>query len=333
MGGKFAPEQRAAADLGDVDVDPWGAPEEADQPLATQTPAGATLPEEYISTDDVVQLMVDAGHAPDDIGDVLASRLDQGLGPAAVTASNGAKVAAFDRDDVPLISGQLDRKWGTDTVREGGRSPWGAVQQAERLAPGIHQVSTAGHGGIKLSPQRNRKVDPSLRSADGWYEEDCDWAIPAITFPDEPAFRRITERMADPGNQYRDRSAIADGITHAERLIREYYPDEYEKLTGRPILPGQSSTRDQRMFDADHKDDHIGVSASRADSSAHSVPQDGRQYVIVHTRIGGRGAPAGGINGVFLVPQDEYSQRERWGFVIDPARHIDITNEMDPATR
>jgi hypothetical protein len=62
-------------------------------------------------------------------------------------------------------------------------TPWGASQGATVYAEGVTAHSTAGHGGFKLSAERNRKVHPMLRANGGWYEEDAAWAIVAITFP------------------------------------------------------------------------------------------------------------------------------------------------------
>jgi hypothetical protein len=67
-------------------------------------------------------------------------------------------------------------------------SPWGAVQTATELAPGITSVTTASHGGIKLSAARYAKMPKAFKStpysSGGWYEEDCDWAMVAVTFPE-----------------------------------------------------------------------------------------------------------------------------------------------------
>lgn len=67
-------------------------------------------------------------------------------------------------------------------------SPWGAVQHITQLAEGIVMVSTASHGGIKLSAERYAAMPAAFRetgySKGGWYEEDCDWALVAVTFPD-----------------------------------------------------------------------------------------------------------------------------------------------------
>lgn len=67
-------------------------------------------------------------------------------------------------------------------------TPWDAAQACDRVAEGIHFISTAGHGGYHLSPQRRREMPASIQAITspysptqaGWYEEDCDWAIPVI---------------------------------------------------------------------------------------------------------------------------------------------------------
>ncbi len=49
-------------------------------------------------------------------------------------------------------------------------SPWGVIQDKRELAPGIWQVSTASHGGIKLSRERNAAMPDYMRNEGGWYE-------------------------------------------------------------------------------------------------------------------------------------------------------------------
>jgi hypothetical protein len=61
-------------------------------------------------------------------------------------------------------------------------TPWGPAQQSCRYGEGISCHSTAGHGGFHLDDLRNAAVHPLLRNANGWYEEDCDWAKVAFTF-------------------------------------------------------------------------------------------------------------------------------------------------------
>ena len=69
------------------------------------------------------------------------------------------------------------------------RTPWGAPHYSRELAPGIVLYGTAGHGGIHLDRTRRRAMPAALRAiptyAGGpWYEEDCDWALVALAFPD-----------------------------------------------------------------------------------------------------------------------------------------------------
>lgn len=71
------------------------------------------------------------------------------------------------------------------------QTPWGTADVVELIAPGIEWVCTASHGGYRLSPDRNRQVPTAFRALSfaergqqGWYEEDSDWCMVALTFPD-----------------------------------------------------------------------------------------------------------------------------------------------------
>ena len=78
----------------------------------------------------------------------------------------------------------------------GGSSPWGAIQHATELAPGIISVVTASHGGIWLSDDR---LDQFARIASPyktwlepivggrWFEVDLDALLPLVMFHNEIA--------------------------------------------------------------------------------------------------------------------------------------------------
>lgn len=107
-------------------------------------------------------------------------------------------------------------EWGdVSAVKPNGRSPWGEIQYADHIAPGIASVGTAGHGGIKLSPERNRHVPAGVRRASGWYEEDCEQHAVCYTFPEEMAGLM--------GDAERTRSAAVQGL-------RDWYPQECADL-------------------------------------------------------------------------------------------------------
>ncbi len=71
-------------------------------------------------------------------------------------------------------------------------SIWGQVQDAEEIAPGWWNVSTAGHGGMILSAARVADISPDIlartfreQGEHGIFEEDCDWCVPVLTWPEE----------------------------------------------------------------------------------------------------------------------------------------------------
>lgn len=169
-------------------------------------------------------------------------------------------------------------------------TPWGTSQGAIVYAEGIECHSTAGHGGFRLSAERNRKVDPVLRVAGGFYEEDEAWAIVAITFPHLfTSFERCC----------------------AERAMKDSWPDAWEAITGTILTPGESHQKDRRAFEAEHADDWVVISAISSEQQPGFVE-------CVAARGGHRGA--GTEEWRFLVPSDEYTMG-RFGFVIDPDRH------------
>lgn len=69
-------------------------------------------------------------------------------------------------------------------TRMSASTPWGGSQMAVIYAEGVIAHSTAGHGGFHLSADRNAKIHPLLRKGTPWYEEDCEWAIVAFSFPE-----------------------------------------------------------------------------------------------------------------------------------------------------
>lgn len=95
-------------------------------------------------------------------------------------------------------------------------TPWGRAQMVKHIAPGIVQVSTASHGGIQLSTERQGEVDKRFptfipHAGGRWYEEDQDIAIVILTFPG------IFDDIALRG-------AIRT-VNHAVKLERTYHPE------------------------------------------------------------------------------------------------------------
>lgn len=171
-------------------------------------------------------------------------------------------------------------------------SPYGAIQTARQIAPGLWSVSTASHGGIQVSRQREAAMPGHLRLSRSWYEEDCEWALVALAFPNDfsPA-------------------QVADAIL----TVCNAYPEAYETHVGVALVAGQSRARDQAVFQAAHVGDYVVRSAFG--DWAPWVPK-GSVGVYAYKEATNQG-------GWFIVPAEEY-RLDRTGFVVDVGRHLSV---------
>lgn len=176
-------------------------------------------------------------------------------------------------------------------------TPWGTAQHSRIYGDGVISHSTAGHGGFHLDIVRNALVDQAWRNADGWYEEDSEWAKVAATFP--AMFTSFERKCAD------------ETLRHAE-------PDAYEAIHNVNLAPGQSRAKDERQFRIDHAADWIVISAINSSHNPGLVE-------CVATLGGDRGSQA---ERRYLVPSSEY-EIGPFGFVIDPLRHAAYDGPSD----
>ncbi len=103
------------------------------------------------------------------------------------------------------------------------------------------------------------------------------------------------------------------------KFLKNWFPDEYEQVTGKKIGPGESLMRDARMFKAQHEKDWV------VDSAVISSTQP-TMVECTATRGGARSTcGAKQEEKSFLVPKSEYDQRARFGFIIDTERHREFT--------
>ncbi len=116
-------------------------------------------------------------------------------------------------------------------------TPWGLSQQQKTIAEGIVQIFTASHGGIHLSEERNSIVPSYMRRENGWYEEDCDWAIPALVFDSEFNKYAIRNRL-NPREHHR----------HAMETLKNWEPDSYECYFNVKLKPGESYIRAHPLY-------------------------------------------------------------------------------------
>lgn len=188
------------------------------------------------------------------------------------------------------------------------RSPWGMVQSATWVIPGHWlEVSTTSHGGVKLSREWNCMIPEYARVPGGWYEEDCEAAIPRVFLHGLLQARGL---------------ASEDDYLMAKVNLRNWHPDEYERCFGEVIPPGQSRVKDEREFYRKHKEDLLVLTVD---------PTPGGQYegmLVATATVGGERQAWGGPpvqERHFLVSEIEYAGRRKgFPFVIDPTRHKEV---------
>jgi hypothetical protein len=111
---------------------------------------------------------------------------------------------------------------------------------SRQFADGIVLHSTASHGGFHLAENANAIVHALYRNDTEFYEEDCEWAKVVHAFPH--LFTTYERRLAD-------------------RTLRDYFPDAYERVTGAILNGGQSHMRDRQEFESVHRNDWVVIAA------------------------------------------------------------------------
>jgi hypothetical protein len=169
------------------------------------------------------------------------------------------------------------------------QTPWGKSQYSRKIATGIMFYGTAGHGGLHISEKKNQCIPDYMRNENGWYEEDCESAIPMIVFTVFDNNQKII----------------------AEKTLKNYFPKMYEKFFNTIIPAGESYAKDELLWWEEHKNEYIAVSVSPVSEID----------VIVTACIGGRNPESYNYCGQlerFIVPKQDYNNHH---FVIDTTKY------------
>lgn len=177
-------------------------------------------------------------------------------------------------------------------MKQPKRSPWGPVDHFREFAPGMANVGTPGHGGIKLDRARNAKMPEAVRRPGGWYEEDCEWSLVALVFPEA-----FSEKERE----------------HASSTAKNYFPEEYTAVTGKSVAVEESYLLRKRAFEAETRTKFVTRSA--CGDWADWVPK-GMVGVIARRA-------SDDAERTYLVPANEYQDRNGNPFVVDELRHAE----------
>ena len=152
----------------------------------------------------------------------------------------------------------LDLDESCDTHQEDAPkgSPWGHIQTRHHIQNDCYWVSTASHGGIKLSRRINAKMPEGMRRPGGWYEEDCEWCLPVLEF------RWLAEILAD--KVFKGDGGVDALLESADNTMQNWFPHEYAgKYLGGvvEVLRGKSYKYDKECFEAENAQNWVVIAA------------------------------------------------------------------------
>ena len=168
-------------------------------------------------------------------------------------------------------------------------SNWDAIEEAEEVLPGIWSVSTASHGGLILSGERQEAMPEALRIEGGSYEEDVNWSHVVLAFEDE--FRAHSNYPAAYVDLARD-------------CVRSWHPDAFTAYTGEAVTEEESHVlKRRRAYQAcigelcvtaawgswaewvpEGKTGVVGSVIQSVDHLGHATYEAARQYALVDAR-------------------------------------------------
>jgi len=178
---------------------------------------------------------------------------------------------------------------------QGPSSPWGRVQFSKTYGRGVTMVSTAGHGGFRVSQGLvEKKFLPEVQAAaikrSGYYffEEDCDYALVMLSLP----------WMFVPAEL---EAARASG--------KDWNPELFKLITGEDVSLEESCVLRRRAFETETHNRFVGVSASG--SWKEGVPEG--MVEVIGRRV------SDGAEKTILVSADTYKARGKLGYVFPEA--------------
>lgn len=181
-------------------------------------------------------------------------------------------------------------------------TPWGMSDGQTTLAPGIISYSTPSHGGIHVDDELNKKIPECMRAADGWYEEDCEWAKVAFAFP---------------------KTFKPEHVQAAINTLKNWLPHEYMTFTGEILKPEESSTLREEIWKEAHKD-HLQCVSASGSFGDNNVPKGMVGVVVCKGGHDKFGHYAGKLR-YFLVPEKEYIS---WFVIEDEKKYEEVNSDF-----
>lgn len=139
-------------------------------------------------------------------------------------------VYVFDSlDPVRNIAYEVNRASNGNKHASKGQA-WGAIQRTDHVGGGLKFVSCSGHGGFLISDARNAGIPEQFRREDGMYEEDCDFMIIGLVYPENVSdlLNKWNPEVEDKYTPEKVRSMAAKSVanwhtTASRELIQDFY--------------------------------------------------------------------------------------------------------------
>jgi len=190
----------------------------------------------------------------------------------------------------------VDREWSEPSgVGFNAPCPWGSVLSFSQLAVGIDNVAAEMDSGLKLSPERNDAMPDRFRRKDGWYgsglNESC---LPMLVFFDD-----IGDFISSLGGPNK---------IEIKQRVKDYFPYDYEHVTGEVIPDKKSLVKRQDRFFLENKNNFVEYAAEDLG--------DGMTVRVFACRGGRHKNRSSSESRVYDVPIDYYDARPEFGMVI-----------------
>jgi hypothetical protein len=177
-------------------------------------------------------------------------------------------------------------------------SPWGKVDGHCPFGDlGLHHHSTPGHGGIYVPDEMLARMPAPYRDGN-WYEEDCEWAKVALSFPS---------------------GLTAKQLECARNTAINWFPHEFMQVTGETLRNEQSHVLMREHLRDYCKDKHVVVSATCGTPFNGYAPVP-KGWVGCFAVLGGRDDRGGYDDSTaryLLISEAEYATRTSFGFIIE----------------